>query len=386
VRDSAARCAYFDLQSTVAAIRHGGGGAPSGPPDGYCLVVASDRSTWPPGFDPRDERTWDGVAWWEGATRDDSSTWYYDCGRSGVKKSGAAAGAEAVSPAAIPHEFTLAPVASYGTGIRVGTKEAGLELIGPVGVVPESAGLGGGQTGEGLVLLRTEPVSGVLRLGATLVTTESTIRLVARDDADVAVVTSLGAGDVLAVTGRDSAGHVRTALVSLREAPHAVASVTPSVAGGPAVFRFFEAATDAPDATYLGYLSNTVETASGAEFLADAAVALVARDGAVVTYYATRDESGGGLVRAVGNPFAPSAVERLVGGLASGLTVQVEPSGRDAGPPTLVRIMAPVLAADEGSTAEPVEAEVALLNAVSGRGPVTVVWDAIGTESTGGGQ
>ncbi len=371
IRDSAAKCAYFDLGRTVAAIHHAGGGA-SGPPAGFCLVVRSDPSTWPPGFDPDDRRTWRQITWWSGLDPDDPSTWYYACGKSGHGNASAKPGGGGGGPAApISHELTVQPVASYGAGIRVG---GGLEIVGPVAVPSETVGLGGQQVGEGLAVLRSEPRVASLRLGATLVTLSGVARFVARDAMDVAAVEGLRENDVLYVTGRDTAGAVRSAVVGVRTAPRRIRSATPSQDGNP-IFQYFEAGIEAPGATLAGYLANTSETASGTEFLTDATVVVLARDGAVVTYYAARDDSGVGLYRVVGDPESPLVRERLLQDTVAGLRVQTTPVGSRV--VTAVRVSVPVPVDDEGGGAEPLEAEVALLNATAGRKPVTVIWDAM---------
>lgn len=373
LRDSAARCSYFDLTGTIQSVVRGGG--TSGPPPGYCLVIASDPATWPPGFDPHTPSTWQNVTWWVGATRDDPSTWYYDCR---PKRTGATA----PSPSTIPHELEIAPVTSYGTGILIAKT---MPMVGPAAMLPESAGLGGAQRGQALVVLRTEPMAGALRLASALVTSGPVVRLAARDQIDRAAVEGLVAGDVLYITGRDSAGTVRTSLVGLRSAPQAVSVASPGVgAGNAAAFTVYEAVIEAPDATLLGYLGNGARTASGAEYLADASVALLARDGALVTYYTGADETGLHLFRAVGDPEQPAATERILENVAAPLSVETEPDAAIAGPIAttpeplaLVRIAVPTVAGAADATAEPVEAEIALLNSVGGQKPGTLVWDAI---------
>jgi hypothetical protein len=100
VRLAGARLAYFDMIKTVKGQLRAT--ATSGPPPGWCLVVATDSRTWPPGFDPRNPSTWTSVAWWSEAVPSDPSTWYWDCVSSSSTHSSS-------SPAPIPHEFTLVP-------------------------------------------------------------------------------------------------------------------------------------------------------------------------------------------------------------------------------------------------------------------------------------
>lgn len=398
IRDAAAKTAYFDLASTVASVTFGaGGGGPSGPPEGYCLLVKTDPSTWPPGFDPDDRTTWDDVPWWEGFDREEPSTWYYDCSQSGggdpkktaARVPGGGGGGtkppDPTPPGSIPHQFDLAPVASYGTGVVVSSK---LKLVGPVAVLAEETGLGGAQDGQALLVLRTEPGVGQFRLAAPLVTTSGVIRLVGRASGERGAIEGLLPGDILMVTGRDSAGAVRTSLVALTAAPRPVGASTVARADGSPVFQTFEARIAPPGETYLGYLANSEATSAGAEYLVDAAVALLGREGAVVSYYTAKGEEGLGLYRAVGDPTKPASVERLVEGAAEGLVVESRPGGDPAfvRPITGVRIRVPVAAGDGTTDAEPLEADVALLNTVEGRPAAHLVWDAIELPEDGSGD
>jgi hypothetical protein len=63
-----------------------GGTGDDGPPAGYCLVLAADPSSWPPGFDPRVRASWERVAWWGEADPRDPATWFWDC--SGIGEGG----------------------------------------------------------------------------------------------------------------------------------------------------------------------------------------------------------------------------------------------------------------------------------------------------------
>jgi hypothetical protein len=68
---------YYAIQTDGTGT--GQPGDTDGPGEGFCLVVADDPSTWPPGFDPHDSTSWSQVKWWSRFDKSDPSTWYYEC-------------------------------------------------------------------------------------------------------------------------------------------------------------------------------------------------------------------------------------------------------------------------------------------------------------------
>jgi hypothetical protein len=375
VRLAGARLAYFDLIKTVKGRLRA---APtSGPPSGWCLAVASDPSTWPPGFDPRDSSTWMAGAWWSGAVVSDPSTWYWDC---------TARTARVVPQAGtpIPHQFTLAPAFSYGDGVRLGP--SGLHVVGPVTVVDTA--IAPGQEGQALALLRVA-TGAHARLGATLESATGVVTLCATTSGRADVIANLQAGDLLVVTGRSPVGDVRTALVQLTGPATQVAKPTPGGVDGSDLATYYEVRCDPVDAVYGFGLRNADRTVRDAPSIcADAAVAVLERDEPVVVYYTARDQASGRLrlLRCVGDPSRPVALDILVEDAAAPLRIESElvPVGSaDAydGPAERlreVRIWAPV--AERAATtvrAEVVEMRLELPHGAALRRPVELVWDAM---------
>lgn len=305
---AAADLAYFDLTATIAAARPGGGSgggggggggggpkgggsgggggpkksdvayaaapAPTTPPSGFCgPVVLSNPGSWPPGFDPRDNTTWSGVEWWSGANTSDPSTWYYRCSTPG-------AGGR------------LAPVYSYGDGVVFagGNRDATVAVVGPAAVVPDSTPLYPDQNGDALVMLRTEPSTSRLALGASFDTTSNTIRLVASDVATREAIETLAAGDVLVVTGNTAAGTTRTAIAELRETPAPVVWPSPLDTSGQPILRYFQASVEPSSSEFRWGLRNAAASAAGVTITQDASVAVLDRSGGVVVFYTARDE------------------------------------------------------------------------------------------------
>ncbi len=409
IQDAASKTMYVDTRAALATItRAGSGGGQSGPPDGYCLVVASDRTTWPAGFDPRDSSTWSAVEWWSGAKRDDPSTWYYNCRGNGTSRTGdlsngkepsgggggkdpGGGGGGSTPPGSVPHQFSITPVVSYGTGFVVGRR---VTLAGPCAVIPESSDPTGLQHGPGLMIARTDPNFDTFTLSQPLSTSSGVIRLGGRDASQTAEITRLVAGDVLVVTGRGGAGAVVTTLVSLAEPLREVSAPTVGGASGQPLFRDFEARIDAPGETYLGYLTNTPAASEGVEIERDATVALLARDGAVVTYCASKVGGDLGLLRMVGNPGEAQYSETLIGGLSGPLEVAMLPEATAVGPAaggpggtsgltTGVHIALPVSSGPDSHDAEPVESTVALLDAASPAARLALMWDVLEESSPG---
>lgn len=321
--DTGAKIAYHDLQQTMATIKDairstGGGGSTGGPPPGYCLVVAGDPTTYPPGFNPRIPSTYGNVDWWEGVVRADPTTWYWNCGGSTgepPKKTGALAptpGTRTLTKTKLPTfpiDIAVLPSFHFGTGVRVG--EA-LELVGPVGVWPAEKPAVAGQVGDAITLLRTDPQFAPFTLGQPFESATGVIRFVARDAADVEQVQALRAGDLLIVNGKSPDGTYVTALAELKGAFQQVSVPSVTGAGGTVLFKYFEAPTSAPGAAFAGGLRNSVATSGGTTIAEDAAVALLDRSGPVVTFCTAAGKRSTALSRITGDPAAPDLSEVLL--------------------------------------------------------------------------
>ncbi len=306
---AAADLAYFDLTATIAAARHvprltqnpersdgpsvasptirsttAAAPSPTTPPAGFCgPVVLSNPGTWPPGFDPRDNSTWSSVEWWSGASTSDPSTWYYRCATPGTGG-------------------RLAPVYSYGDGVVFagGDGGASVAIVGPAAVVPDTVKIYSDQTGDALVMLRTEPSMPRLSLGAAFETTGNTIRLVASDQATRAAVEGLVAGDVLVVTGNTATGATRTAIAELRETPSPVLWPSPLDTAGQPILQYFQASVEPSSSTFRWGLRNAAASAAGVVIDQDASVAVLDRAGGVVVFYTAGDRSGTSLLKVIG--------------------------------------------------------------------------------------
>ncbi|MBK6314176.1 MAG: hypothetical protein IPF53_07625 [Blastocatellia bacterium] len=306
---AAADLAYFDLTATIAAARHvprltqnperidgpsvasptirsttAAAPSPTTPPAGYCgPMVLSNPGTWPPGFDPRDNSTWSSVEWWSGASTSDPSTWYYRCATPGTGG-------------------RLAPVYSYGDGVVFagGDGGASVAIVGPAAVVPDTVKIYSDQTGDALVMLRTEPSMPRLSLGAAFETTGNTIRLVASDQATRAAVEGLVAGDVLVVTGNTATGATRTAIAELRETPSPVLWPSPLDTAGQPILQYFQASVEPSSSTFRWGLRNAAASAAGVVIDQDASVAVLDRAGGVVVFYTAGDRSGTSLLKVIG--------------------------------------------------------------------------------------
>ncbi len=349
---AAADLAYFDLTATIAAARRvsGSGGrhafpsglnperrdgpaiksaavrfsraaapAPTTPPAGYCgPVILSNPASYPPGFDPRDNTTWSSVEWWSGATTSDPSTWYYRCATPG-------AGGR------------LAPVYSYGDGVVFagGDNGASVPIVGPAAVVPDSSPMYSDQSGDALVMLRTEPTVPRLSLGAAFDSTSNTIRLVASDPDTRSAIENLVAGDVLVVTGNSTTGGTRTAVAELSETPQPILWPSPLDSAGQPILRYFEAGVLPSSNTYQWGLRNSAASSAGVVIGSDASVAVLDRAGGVVVFYTTRERTGTNLVKLTGGvtgdlrQFGPGAQSRdqrqiLVRDAAAALRAEVQ--------------------------------------------------------------
>jgi hypothetical protein len=387
IEDAAATTGYFDLRATLGGITRGSAGGASTPPDGYRLLVAADPQTWPDGFDPEDRRTWDLVDWWDQMVPSDPTTWYY-----AVDKTHRAVAGKDPTPStgrplsSIPHQFELTPVWSPGTEVIVGD---GLALRGPCAVLPEATGCGGDQVGGAVMALQVERGPGTLRLGARLVTTTGAIRLVASTASQIEAVESLSVGDVLVITGREASGSITTSLVGVRSRARAVAAPTPARADGTPIFHYYDVETTGPGEIVGGYLRNGPATAGGAEYLEDATVARLSRDGAVVTFYTRRSDGGLALVRAVGDPRRPETIETLVEGVLSPLEVEAfgptAKTGTEPAAIAVLRVSVPLRADDR--RADPLEATINLHGGAGARAPIRLVWDTVGNPTaTSGGE
>lgn len=337
---AAADLAYFDLTATIAAARSGrvagstgrnatppgqnpersdgpdvksaasrsstaAAPAPTTPPAGYCgPVVLSNPASYPPGFDPRDNTTWSSVEWWSGATTSDPSTWYYRCATPG-------AGGR------------LAPVYSYGDGVEFagGDNGATVPIVGPAAVVPDSSPIYSDQSGDALVMLRTEPTVPRLSLGAAFDSTSNAIRLVASDPATRTAIENLVAGDVLVVTGNSTTGVTRTAVAELGETPQPILWPSPLDPAGQPILKYFEASVLPSSNTFQWGLRNSASSSAGVVIGSDASVAVLDRAGGVVVFYTARDRTGTSLVKVTGG--LPTATRLLGPGVQSGSQRQI---------------------------------------------------------------
>lgn len=386
ISDSSAKLAYHDVQSTIEQVRRpggGGGGGTGGPPEGYCLVVAGDESTYPPGFDPRDQSTWTGVDWWEGIDRDDPSTWYWNCEGKKAAGTGGGGGGGVVVP---PHELPITPVIKYGNGFLINRE---IPLSGPVTVSPEGTWRVD-EVGDSLTVIRTQPESPPLRLGSEFSTTSQTLRLVARDERNVQAVENLYDGDLIAVVGRDAAGGVHCGIFQVSQRASRVAAPSVTWPDGEPVFIYFDVPVSRPDAELPLGLANSALVAGGVTLRADAAVALLHRHEPVVTYLTKRADDEFELWRLVGNPAEPAIEERVAAGLATPLSIQTELAPEAPGLTAADRLRTVTLsfataAADRGATGQPVSVHLELLNGALRRTPTNLIWDVILPGGAGGG-
>jgi hypothetical protein len=401
--DTAAKVAYFDLQATVRSIRSsigagGGGGAVLTPPAGYCLVIASDRTTWPPGFDPRDRRTWSQVDWWEGLDRNDPSTWYWNCGaRDGLDRAAGPTDGTGFRLPTVPLDVQLAPTVKFGSGVRVGER---MSIVGPLAVVPEDRGIAADQAGSAVTVLRTDPQFASFRLGGRFQGNGGVVQLVARDRIDLEQIEALTAGDILVVNGRTPAGEYATALAAITAPFHQIAVPSPADERGEVLFKYFEAPVREPGARLPFGLRNSDLTDEGVDIGDDASVALLDRAAPVVTYYTARTEDRYVLRRVVGDPATSDAAEEIAGTVGSALeadlTWAVTPDTDSTGETAAVRppqpedllavtVRVPLLATEsDGEAREPIEATLNL-SGVARRGAVTLHYRYLGETPVGPG-
>lgn len=317
---------YFDSSAAYAAIRgggSGGGGGTGGPPEGYCLVDMDDESTWPPGFDPRDQSTWSSVPWWDGVNPNDPSTYWYDCGgKRGEGSSGSGTGGGS-STTIVTGSVQVPASAGYGTGVRA--RE--LPIVGPVAVWERE--LAPGQQGPVVATLRTEPGARTFRLAGSWESYSGVIRLVARDEPDREAVEALQAEDILWVNGLAADGSPATALAQLTEVPRVIAMPTPIDADGRPVYTYYEARVLPPSSTFRFGLQNSEATSLGVTIRGDATVVLLDRAQALVCFYTRENEQGGQLsmVRAVGDPSEPLETEVLVAHATAPLSAALQLAG-----------------------------------------------------------
>jgi hypothetical protein len=399
--DTAAKVAYFDMQATVQDIRSqlgaGSGGSGHTPPEGYCLVILGDRSTWPPGFDPRDRSTWSQVDWWDGINRDDPSTWYWDCGpKRGEKGATEPTDDSSRELPTRPIDVQLAPTMKFGSGVRVGER---LSIVGPLAVTPEDRGIAPGQAGTAVSFLRTDPQFASFRLGGKFQGNGGVIQLVARDRVDVEQIEAVVAGDIFVVNGRTTAGEYATALAAVTEPFHQIAVPSPTDGSGNVLFKYFEAPIEEPGSRLAFGLRNSDLTDEGVDIGDDGAVALLDRSAPVVTYYTAAVDSGYALRRVVGDPATAEQTEELAGAVASPLeadltwatTGNADATGAEASirPPSpedllAVTVRVPILATEaNGETREPLEATLNLTG-VASRAAVTLHYRYLGETPSGG--
>lgn len=378
---AAADLAFFDIDATLAAVRGGpGGGGPGGggpgrpggkktsgaavsPPSGYCgPVVVGRPDTYPPGFDPKNKATWSSVRWWPAIDRDNPATWYYECGTP--------------RPPA-----RVSPVYSYGDGVLFagGTGDP-VPVVGPAAVVPESTPLFTGQTGDAVVLLRTEPSMPRLALGAAFDSSGSSIRLVAGDDLMAEAIGRLAAGDVLVVTGPGGDGETRTAVAELQATPAPVEWPSPLDEAGQPVLRYFQAGVAPSTGDFRWGLRNAPAAAAGISIGESASVAVLDRAAGVVVFHTLRGESGTELVKVTGGqaggsrsrgPVLPPSTsgQVLVRGAAAPLAAEVRTvtlgTGSAARAVAAGLTVAMPIAGEDGEMAEPLAATVEFVGAAT---------------------
>src|SRR5205085_10427312 len=148
-----------------------------------------------------------------------------------------------------------------------------------------------------------------LRLGSPFVTNAGVVQLAARDRRDRDHVLALRTNDVILIAGRTTTNAVVTAGATLKATPHAVSVGSPVDGNGNPLFAYYEADTTGAGEVNRWGLRNGTAAAAGVTIGTDAAVAVLHRDGGVVTYAtATESIAGSGqrisLLRIVGDPAA----------------------------------------------------------------------------------
>lgn len=198
--------------------------------------------------------------------------------------------------------------AVFRTGPPLGFGEQ-LSVTGPVTI--HAAPVAANQVGAAVTVMRTDPATPQLRLGATFAPGAGRLTLIGREGSAVEAIERLAAGDCLLVNGLASDGRSAKSLALVTGPPRRIAVVenAPTVGVDPGTespFAYFEVPCQSSSSTAFPWgLRNPADCPDGTDISSDAAVAKLA---APWTYYAT---DANVLVRLEG---APTIVVRTLPG------------------------------------------------------------------------
>jgi prepilin-type N-terminal cleavage/methylation domain-containing protein len=198
--------------------------------------------------------------------------------------------------------------AVFRTGPPLGFGEQ-LSVTGPVTI--HAAPVASDQVGAAVTVMRTDPATPQLRLGATFAPGAGRLTLIGREGSAVEAIERLATGDCLLVNGLASDGRSAKSLALVTGAPRRISVVenAPTVGldpGATSPFAYFEVPCQSSSSTAFPWgLRNPADTPDGTDISSDAAVAKLASPW---TYYTTGDNV---LVRLEG---APTIVVRKLPG------------------------------------------------------------------------